>query len=98
MIEHLGASRDAFDTIDMTDNRLTRLDNFPKLQRLSSLNLADNLIESIDETNLSKNLPNVTCLTMCYNRIAALHQVANLGKAFPKLEFLTLVGNAVTRK
>jgi U2 small nuclear ribonucleoprotein A' len=98
LIEHLGATRDAFDTMDFTDNRLTRLDNFPQLQRLTTLALANNLIESFDVANLSKNLPNITALTLSYNRVSTLHQIANLGKAFPKLEFLSLVGNPVTRK
>jgi U2 small nuclear ribonucleoprotein A' len=98
LIEHLGATRDAFDSMDFTDNRLTRLDNFPRLQRLSTLSLANNLIETFDAANLSKNLPNITSMTLSYNRISTLHQITNLGKAFPKLEFLSLVGNSVTRK
>jgi len=98
LMEHLGATRDAFDTMDFTDNRLTRLDNFPRLQRLAMLSLANNLIESFDTANLSKNLPNLTALTLSYNRISTLHQVANIGKACPKLEFLSLVGNPVTRR
>jgi U2 small nuclear ribonucleoprotein A' len=98
LIEHLAATRDAFDSMDFTDNRLTRLDNFPRLQRLSTLHLASNLIETFDDTNLAKNLPNIASLTLSYNRIAALHEIRNLGKAFPKLEFLSLVGNSVTRK
>jgi len=98
LIEHLGATRDAFDSMDFTDNRLTRLDNFPRLQRLSTLSLANNLIETFDAVNLSKNLPNITSMTLSYNRISTLHQITNLGKAFPKLEFLSLVGNSVTRK
>jgi Leucine-rich repeat (LRR) protein len=77
---------------------LTRLDNFPRLQRLSTLHLASNLIETFDDVNLAKNLPNITSLTLSYNRIAALHEIRTLGKAFPKLEFLSLVGNSVTRK
>jgi U2 small nuclear ribonucleoprotein A' len=98
LIEHLGATRDAYDCLDLTDNRLTRLDNFPRLQRLSSLQLAGNWIESFDVENLSKNLPSVTMITLSYNRLSQLHQVDNVGKAFPKLEFLSLVGNPVTRK
>lgn len=98
LIEHLGATRDAFDSMDFTDNRLTRLDNFPRLQRLSTLSLANNLIETFDDSNLAKNLPNITSLTLSYNRISTLHQIGNLGKAFPKLEILSLIGNAVTRK
>lgn len=96
LIEHLGATRDAFDTFDFTDNRLTRLDNFPRLNRLTNLLLSGNWIESVSVENLSKNLLNMTSLTLSFNRISSLHEVTNLGKSFPKLEFLTLVGNPVT--
>ena len=40
----------------------------------------------------------MTSLTLSFNRISSLHEVTNLGKSFPKLEFLTLAGNPVTRK
>ena len=97
-IEHLAVTRDAFDTIDFTDNRLLRLENFPRLSRLSSLNCSGNLIESIDANNMKKNVPNITSLTLSYNRMSTLYEVANLGKACPKLEFLSLFGNPVTSK
>jgi Leucine-rich repeat len=98
LIEHLGVTRDAFDSIDFTDNRLTRLDNFPRLERLATLQLSNNAIETLDEPNLAKNLPNITVLNLSNNRIANLHQIDSMGKAFPKLEFLSLSGNPVTRK
>lgn len=97
-IEHLAVTRDAFDAMDFTDNRLLRLENFPRLTRLSSLSCSGNLIESIDPVNLKKNTPNITSLTLSYNRLSALHEVANLGTACPKLAFLSLTGNPVTSK
>ncbi len=98
VIENLGATQNAFDAMDLTDNRLSRLDNFPKMHRLSSLACDDNVIESIDTVNLKKNIPNIKHLSLSNNRITALHHVSGLGDAFPKLEFLTLVGNPVTSK
>ena len=95
-MEHLGVTRDAFDTFDFTDNRLTRLDNIPRLLRCSSLLLASNLIQSIDHANLHKNLPNLKYLELSYNQISSLHEVSQLGEACPKLEFLSLAGNPVT--
>lgn len=97
-IEHLAVTRDAFDAIDFTDNRLLKLENFPRLARLTSLALSGNLIESLDPANMSKNIPNITSLTLSYNRISSLHQIANIGRACPKLEFLSLTGNPVTSK
>lgn len=97
-IENLAATRDAFDTIDFTDNRIARLGNFPRLQRLTHLMLSGNVVESLDAQNLSKNVPNLLYLELSHNHVASLREVANLGKAFPKLETLSLVGNPVTRK
>jgi U2 small nuclear ribonucleoprotein A' len=97
-IEHLAATRDAFDAIDFTDNRISRLENFPRLQRLSHLMLSGNVIESVDAKNMAKNVPNLQHLELAFNHISSLREVANLGKACPKLESLSLVGNSVTRK
>ena len=95
-IEHLAATRDLFDTFDFADNRITRLENFPRLQRLSSLFLSGNAIESIDGKNLGKNIPNITNLVLTNNRISGLHEVVNIASGCKKLEYLTLIGNPVT--
>ncbi|CAB9501185.1 U2 small nuclear ribonucleoprotein A [Seminavis robusta] len=97
-IEHLAVTRDAFDTIDFCDNRLLRLENFPRLSRLSSLICSGNLIESFDHKNIQTNTPNWTNLVLSENRISSLHEVAKLGEACPKLQFLSLVGNPVTKR
>lgn len=99
-IENLGAvaARDEFDSIDLSNNRITRLENFPRLRRLSQIYSAGNLIESIDVNNIGKNVPNLTSLTLSHNNISSLAEVANIGSACPKLEFLSLTGNPVIRK
>jgi hypothetical protein len=97
-IEHLGVTRDALDAIDMTDNRISRFDNFPRLHRLSSLYLSRNVIETIDGNNLINNLTNLRHLDLSHNRISSLGEVKKLGSAYPKLEILYLDGNPVTRK
>ncbi|CAJ1963021.1 unnamed protein product [Cylindrotheca closterium] len=97
-IEHLAVTRDAFDAMDFTDNRLTHLDNFPKLERLACLLLSGNVIESLDPANMSKNVPNIQSIDLSNNRISSLYQVGALGKACPKLQFLSLNGNSVTRR
>ena len=81
VIEHLGVTRDAYDALDLTDNRLSRLENFPRLLRLGSLSLSGNVIEIIDANNLSKNLPNLQHLDLSWNHISTLLEVSNLGKA-----------------
>ena len=97
-IEHLAVTRDAFDTIDLTDNRLSRVDNIPRLNRLSNLLLAGNLIETIDCANMARNVPNVRYIDLSYNRISSLYEVSSLGRSCPNLEMLSLHGNAVQRK
>jgi len=97
-IEHLGATRDLFDAIDFTDNRLTRLENFPRLIRLSSLSLAGNILDAVDGKNLGRNVPNIRELVLTDNRIGGLHEIGNIAMGCRKLEFLTLVGNPVTRE
>lgn len=97
-IEHVSATRDAFDAIELSDNRLSRVENFPRLNRLSSLYLSGNLIESVDATNLKKNLPKLINMVLTNNRIAGLHEVASIGDGCPNLQFLSLVGNPVVRR
>jgi len=97
-IENAAATLDAFDAWDLSNNRITKLDNFPKLFRLTSLLCAGNMIDSLDAVNLSANVPNITSLTLSHNNISSLAEVANIGQAFPKLEFLDLSGNPVTSK
>mmetsp|Transcript_11544 Transcript_11544/g.23687 ORF Transcript_11544/g.23687 Transcript_11544/m.23687 type:complete len:158 (-) Transcript_11544:1776-2249(-) len=97
-IEHLAVTRDAFDTMDFTDNRITRVDNFPKLKRLSSLLMGGNVITDVDAKNLAANVPNLTTLVLTDNQISGLHEMAKIAEACPKLEFLSLRGNPVVRK
>lgn len=110
VIEHLGVTRDAFDAMDLTDNRLSRLENFPRLLRLSSLSLSGNVIETVDANNMSKNLPNLKYLDVSYNHISTLLEVSNIGTASSApadnsesnvkgmLEVLNLLGNPVQRR
>ena len=97
-IEHLGVTRDAFDTIDFTDNRITRVENFPRLKRLSTLLLGGNAVAGVDARNMAANVPNLTTLVLTDNQIAALYEVARIADGCPKLEFLSLRGNPVVRK
>ena len=97
-IENGAATRDAFDCWDLSNNRITRLENFPKLLRLSNLLCAGNLIESFDAANMSSNLPNLRALVLTQNNLTSFSELAQLGLACPKLEFLAINGNPVTSK
>jgi len=97
-IEHLSVTRDQFDAIDLSDNRITRIDNFPRLLRLTTLSLSGNNIESFDVKNLVTNVPNLRNLVLTNNKVTGLQAIANIGSAWSHLEFLTLVGNPVVRR
>lgn len=97
-IEHLAVTRDQFDSIDLTDNLIQKLTNIPKLHRLSSLSLANNVIESVNGKNLNKNVPNLKHLNLNCNRISGLHVVNSIGDGCAMLESLVLIGNPVTKR
>jgi len=97
-IEHLAVTRDQFDTIDLSNNHITNLDNFPKLERLSTLYLGGNDINNVDAKNIKRNVPNIKTLIMTGNGIKGWNVINDLGVGCKKLEFLSLVGNPVTSK
>lgn len=43
-IENMGCTLDQFDTIDLSDNEIRKLDGFPMLKRLKSLILTNNKV------------------------------------------------------
>lgn len=98
-IENLITSRDLFDTIDLTDNEIKRLENFPRLQRLSTLFLSNNSISKIDEEFFSpKQLPSLHTLILTNNRILDLSDLEPLKVFSLTLKHLSLLDNPVTKK
>jgi U2 small nuclear ribonucleoprotein A' len=97
-IEHLAVTRDQFDVIDLSNNHLSRLENFPKLERLNCLYLGGNGIDYVDGTNLKRNVPCLRMLILTGNGIRGWNVIGDLGLGCPRLEFLSLVGNPVTSK
>jgi Leucine-rich repeat len=92
------SSGDAFDCYDFSNNRISSLENFASAPRVTTLLCAHNHINAWHVKNLTKNLPNVTTLSLHANAISSLAQIKVLAQAFPKLVFLDLTGNPVTRK
>lgn len=84
------------DAIDLTDNDIAQLGNFPLQPRLRSLFLAQNRITNI-QPNLSSSIPNLQTLVLTKNRITELSDLDPLA-GFSQLIFLTLMGNPVTSK
>uniref|UniRef100_A0A131Y143 Probable U2 small nuclear ribonucleoprotein A' n=1 Tax=Ixodes ricinus TaxID=34613 RepID=A0A131Y143_IXORI len=96
VIENLGATLDQFDSIDLSDNDIRKLDGFPLLRRLKCLLLNNNRICRIGE-NLQENLPALETLVLTNN------QIQNLGDLDPlatvkSLTYLSLIKNPVTVK
>lgn len=84
------------DAIDLTDNDLSSLGNFPFFPRLRTLLLARNRINHIQPT-LATSLPNLTVLVLTSNNMSELADLEPL-RNLTKLTHLTLLENPVSRK
>ncbi|XP_074280392.1 U2 small nuclear ribonucleoprotein A' [Silene latifolia] len=96
VIENLGATEDQFDTIDLSDNEIVKLDNFPYLSRLGTLLLNNNRITRINP-NVGEFLPKLHSLVLTNNRLVNLVEIDPLA-SLPKLTFLSLLDNNITKK
>lgn len=94
MIENLGVTKDQNDSIDLTDNSIRVFGNFPKLQRLRTLLLAQNRISHI-QPNVAQNLPRLQTLVLSGNALVNLADLDPLA-GFPELTYLSLIDNPVT--
>eukprot|EP00924_Labyrinthula_sp_SR-Ha-C_P010646 maker-scaffold_49-snap-gene-0.0-mRNA-1 protein AED:0.07 eAED:0.07 QI:117/1/1/1/0.5/0.33/3/773/210 len=93
-VENLGATHDQNSCLDLSDNMIVSLDNFPLLRRLKILLLCNNKISTINPST-GLMLPNLTTLNLMNNKIAEFEE---LDKIFnlKKLEMLILIQNPVT--
>jgi U2 small nuclear ribonucleoprotein A' len=96
LIENLGVTKDAFDTIDLSDNEIRKLENFPQLNRLKHLLISNNRLEAI-EANTGTKLPNLESLILSNNYFRELNQLETL-RNFKNLQSVSLLGNLVTKK
>ncbi|VDK49715.1 unnamed protein product [Anisakis simplex] len=96
VLENLGVTRDQYDTIDLTDNDIRKLENIPLLKRLSCLLMHNNRVQQI-MPNIGEVLPSLRTLALTNNNLCELGDIDPLGTC-KKLEYLTLVGNPVTHK
>ncbi|KAL5114806.1 Serine/threonine-protein kinase [Pleosporales sp. CAS-2024a] len=94
-IENMGAARNN-DAIDLTDNDIAQLGNFPLQPRLRTLFLAQNRISHM-QPNLPSSIPNLHTLVLTKNRIAELADLDPLA-GFKRLVYLALLGNPVASK
>ncbi|XP_010250407.1 PREDICTED: U2 small nuclear ribonucleoprotein A' isoform X2 [Nelumbo nucifera] len=96
VIENLGATEDQFDTIDLSDNEIVKLENFPYLSRLGTLLINNNRITRINP-NIGEYLPKLHTLVLTNNRLVNLVEIDPLA-SLPKLQFLSLLDNNITKK
>ncbi|XP_010475823.1 PREDICTED: U2 small nuclear ribonucleoprotein A'-like [Camelina sativa] len=96
VIENLGATEDQFDTIDLSDNEIVKLENFPLLNRLGTLLINNNRITRINP-NLGEFLPKLHSLVLTNNRLVNLVEIDPLA-SIPKLQYLSLLDNNITKK
>eukprot|EP01111_Echinosteliopsis_oligospora_P016067 TRINITY_DN6556_c0_g1_i1.p1 TRINITY_DN6556_c0_g1~~TRINITY_DN6556_c0_g1_i1.p1 ORF type:complete len:250 (-),score=40.53 TRINITY_DN6556_c0_g1_i1:40-789(-) len=95
-IENLGATQDQNDVIDLTDNEIAKLENFPILLRLKVLYVNNNHISKIAQS-LGDSLPELHTLILSNNRLTSLADLDPLVD-LPALQHLSLVDNVVTKK
>ncbi|KAJ7004488.1 hypothetical protein NC653_009364 [Populus alba x Populus x berolinensis] len=96
VIENLGATEDQFDTIDLSDNEIVKLENMPYLNRLGTLIINNNRITRINP-NIGEYLPKLHTLVLTNNRLVNLAEIDPLS-SLPKLQFLSLLDNTITKK
>ncbi|XP_067300868.1 U2 small nuclear ribonucleoprotein A' [Pseudorasbora parva] len=96
VLENLGATLDQFDTIDLSDNEIRKLDGFPLLKRLKTLLINNNRICRIGE-NMEQALPELKELILTSNNIQELGDLDPLATV-KSLSLLSLLRNPVTNK
>ena len=92
-IENLGATEDQFDTIDLSENGILRLDGFPLLPRLKTLLLSGNAIRRFGK-GLEGALPNLENLVLTDNKVRRLEELQLLA-GLKRLQRLSLLQNPV---
>lgn len=84
------------DAIDLVDNDIQVLGNFPLSPRIRTLLLARNRVASIQPT-LANSIPNLTNLQLESNNLGELADLDPLS-SFSRLTHLVLKDNPVTKK
>lgn len=94
-IENLGVTRDQNEAIDLTDNDVRYLGNFPRFTRLRTLLLSNNRISSVSP-NFASTVPNLRHLVLTNNAIGELGDLDPLS-GLRHLELLVVMGNPVCK-
>ncbi|KII61490.1 U2 small nuclear ribonucleoprotein A' [Thelohanellus kitauei] len=93
ILENLGVTKDQFDSIDLSDNDLKKLDGFPVLKHLKLLMVCNNHVSRVAQ-DLANFLPNLQRLVLTNNNISELADLLPITK-MKSLQALTLLRNPV---
>jgi len=95
-IENLGVTLDTYDSIDLSENAITRITNIPLLKRLTTLLLSNNRVSRID-AGLGQFLPSLRHLVLTNNKLSTLTDLDALAD-LPSITHLSLLGNLVVKQ
>ena len=93
-IENLGCTQDQFDIIDITNNQVEVLEDFPKLLRCGTILAHNNLICRIG-SNFPDTLPNLHTLMLAHNSITSFDDIKPLQQCHNLLR-LSLMWNPIS--
>mmetsp|Transcript_24806 Transcript_24806/g.50340 ORF Transcript_24806/g.50340 Transcript_24806/m.50340 type:complete len:258 (-) Transcript_24806:102-875(-) len=96
VIENLAATQDQFDSLDLSDNEIRKLECLAVLPRTKLLMFNNNQINRIAE-NLGRAFPNLESLVLTNNRFTTLKELEPLAM-LSGLTMLSLVDNPVTKQ
>jgi len=96
VIENLAATQDQFDSLDLSDNEIRKLECMAVLPRTKLLMFNNNQINRIAE-NLGRAFPNLEHLVLTNNRFTTLKELEPLAM-LPSLKMLSMVDNPVTKQ
>lgn len=96
VIENLGATKDLYACIDLTDNDIVKIPIIPKLTKLRTLLLGNNVISQV-HPNAFDSVTNLTSLVLSGNKISSLAELCPLGN-LKYLERLSLIDNPVAKE
>lgn len=85
--------QDQYDVIDLSDNDIKKLDNFPLMSRLNALMLNNNSIIRVSP-QLGDHLPKLQALILTNNKVAHLYEIDHIA-SLKKLDTLSLMENPV---
>lgn len=94
-IENLGVTLDQYDAIDLSDNDIRRLENFPLMRRMKSLFMANNRISRI-APQLEESLPHLETLVLTHNSLTNLGDIDPLSTVV-SLRYLSFIDNPICR-